>query len=289
MILLLILIKSWSTTFYPSANCSPYYVCGAADFCSDYHSAVLICSPGPVAWWSQCLTIILLRMTWILVWALCEQWWGCEHSVNILPHKCVMDLIRTNMGLFKPTLEHWHAFGVLFCLFFSPRVLLRFFSVVLLVILLTGCFLCLLLTIQKHWAGKQRHHTKAEKSNHYLWVQQVIKKCWGEIHFTWRSEDAAIESFKGKRQKSHVTVKWRGSGSRLRYTAAALFPRFQWRWIPETGKPVFLCCHNILPLGIWLIVFFLLKHCDSILSNNIEKSFRAKHTAEVINTEWLVT
>lgn len=113
-------MKSWSTTFYHTTNCSPYCFCAAADFCSDYHSAVLICSPGPVAWWSQCSTIILLRMTWILVWALCEQWRGREHSVNILPHKCVMDLIGTNMGLFKPPLEHWHAFWVVF---FSPHVI----------------------------------------------------------------------------------------------------------------------------------------------------------------------
>lgn len=194
-----------------------------------------------------------------------------------------MDLIRTNTGLFKPPLEHWHEFWVVV---FSPHVtnvsdplfvLPQFFGVALHLILFKGCFLYLLLTILKHLAKKQRHSKipyKGTKSNHYLWVQQFIKKCWGEIHFTWKSQDAAIVAgFKGKRQKSHLTMKWRGSRSRLRYNAAALFPRFQWRWILKTGKPVFLCCHNILPFGIWLIVFSLLKHCYRVLSNNIEKSF----------------
>lgn len=74
-------------------------------------------------------------------------------------------------------------------------------------------------------------------------------------------------------RKAKLTMKWRGSRSRLRYNRAALFPRFRWKWIPKTGKPVFLCCHNILPLRIWLIVFSLLKHCYRVLSNNIEKSF----------------
>lgn len=120
------------------------------------------CGVDLLPWWSQCLTIILSHMTWILVCALCEQCWGCEHSVNILPHKCVMDLIRTNTGLFKPPLEPWHAFWA----GFFPHVtnvsellfvLLQFFGVALHIILFTGCFLYLLLTILKHWAEKQRH------------------------------------------------------------------------------------------------------------------------------------